>query len=197
MGLVSRSHCVLCAVLRFAKGLPQFAALSNAGLTWKPLAKSVSVRRQVPPAAAVAAQQQQPAPSRLAKPMQLQWLTYVHHVRPLRGDSCQSQQLHTSPARPRHQPAQKQLQTVWLPSGRQSQRRPALVRRGSKQPSAQQHSSTTSVDYALRDIHGRDYVTVKVQQPAYLTLSHTEPVPDLADVYNSHRAAGMTLLSST
>ena len=54
--LTSRSRCVLCAVSRFARGLPQFAAMSNAGLAWAPLAKSVSVRQHVPPAAAVAAQ---------------------------------------------------------------------------------------------------------------------------------------------
>ncbi len=62
---------------------------------------------------------------------------------------------------------------------------------------AQQRSSATFIDYALRDLQGRDYVTVKVQQPAYLTLSHTEPVPDLVKLYNSHCSPGATVLVST
>ena len=50
-----RSRCVLSAVSNSAKELLQFAAMASAGLAWELLAKSVSVRWQVPPAAAVAA----------------------------------------------------------------------------------------------------------------------------------------------
>ena len=56
MGLTFRSWSVLCAVSKFAKGHPQFAAISIGGLTWALLAQSLSVGQQVFPAAAVAAQ---------------------------------------------------------------------------------------------------------------------------------------------
>ena len=62
---------------------------------------------------------------------------------------------------------------------------------------APQHSGPTSVGFALRDPQRREYVTVALRRPAYLTLSHAEPVPDLVEVYNSRWSPGMPLLAST
>ena len=187
MGMTSRSRCVLCAVSKFAKGLPQFAAISIGGLTWAQLAQSLSVRQQVSSAAGVAAQattagKQQARQAAAAAVSQLPEATAAHQLSKATTTAGTGTSLGGVTAK---RPAEAEA----TPSA--EKRLKAAI------ANAQQHSGATSGGFAIRDLQGREYVTVALRGPAYLTLSRAEPVPDLVEVYSSRCSPGAPSLAST
>ena len=176
---------VLGAVYIFAKGLPRFAAIAQVGLTCAALANSASIRGQVSTAAAAAA---------AAGKQQ------AHQA----AAAAMAAMSPASEAAAAHQPSKASLAAgTEISLAGVGAKRPAeaeATRAGEKRlkaaiASAQEQSSMTLVDYALRGQQGREYVTVEVKQPAYLTTSHTEPMPDLVEVYNSCGSAGGPLVA--
>ena len=187
MGLTFRSRSVLCAISKFAKGLPHFAAISIGGLTWAPLAQSLSVGQQVFPAAAVAAQataagKQQARQAAAAAASQPSEATAAHQLSKATTTAGTRTSLGGVAA--------KRLAEAEATPSAEKRLKAAIT-------NSQQLSRATSVGFALRDPQGREYVTVAFRQPAYLTLSQAEPVPDLVEVYNSRCSSGAPLLAST
>ena len=171
------ARCVLSAVSRFARGLPQFTAIAN-GLTWAPLANSVSVRQVSPAAAAGKQQAGQAAATAVSATISPSKAAAAYQPR----DALPAADTQISPGAVG---AKRRAEAEATHSGEKRLKAAIAI--------AQERSRATLIGYAFRDLQGRDYVIVELKQPAYLTLSHTEPVPDLVKVYNSRRSPGKQL----
>ena len=200
--IVSRtSGCVLTAVSSFARGLPHFDVMAD--VAWEPLAKTVPVSRPTSPAAAVAApaagkQQACQAAAAPAAPAGKQLMSQAAAaampvMSPPSEAAAALQHSKGTPTAgtdtsPGGVPAKRPAEAEATPPGNE---RP-------KSASTQQDSGGPSyVDYALRDSKGRDYLSVELKRPSHLTLKHSDPVPDLVEVYNSHQTPSTPLLAST